>query len=668
VCGPDLGAYQDYRVLQVKIKNLIGFLSPWAADYPVLSRQLELRAGETFSMSKLSQDNVLINRTFAASTSVQKLKVVVTTPQLLDCDPDARTLRVVYRVFTNLLATSIAPTIEQETNESERPATTGAVRASPPGYFVRPIAGYNQTLGTFGGLDFFATSGKFRLRSESQFSGNSKAGHVEVAGSNGSSLRYAGTFEYLDTPAGAARAQEAKLTARFSGLTKELSGQHVLLRYGGALEGGHQQANAVVSTVSISPNSSYGALKLYAGVTGRPGNSAFTASYGFQLGSDLTNGVPTFKKHLVDVGYNARLFAAPIGDGTGQFAGPLSTAVHRSLDLETRFTAGVIQSAAGAPLAERFLGGNQVRPFVSDESWIIQSDAFIRSVPDNQLGNGSRFYCANATLAWTVWGRPMLPKELATDTDFLKYLNGGFATAVGTLADTYKAKSPEYAKKSAAVPARGADVRDALNRLGTQLKEIPPAVAVLPAVAQQLKEIQNGLRTTSSTLRVLVDRKSSAVGPTLLSFNLPSLETQTGVLIKSLQGVSQGALASQMQSSLNDVEKAAAEIKDILAQLASPVYETQAKATLAPAHRIIDIFLHDLNIYSIAPVAIFDAARVWGASTALDSGAQYGVGGGVRFSLVNVNLTAVYAYDPNWVKPRKPGAVVFKFDVTNLFH
>jgi len=195
------------------------------------------------------------------------------------------------------------------------------------------------------------------------------------------------------------------------------------------------------------PNSGYGSLKLYVGVTGRPGNNAFTASYGLQLGSTFTDAAPVFKKHLLDLGYNVNVpvpFRKPLGDAE-DFKGPLSTTVHRSLSLETRFTAGLIQDASGAPLAERFLGGNAMRPFVQDSSWLILSNAFIRSIPENQLGaesstelGGSRFYSANATVSFTLWGKPMLPKELATaDPRFPGILNAPFHTAAFSLANTY---------------------------------------------------------------------------------------------------------------------------------------------------------------------------------------------------------------------------------------
>ena len=114
---------------------------------------------------------------------------------------------------------------------------------------------------------------------------------------------------------------------------------------------------------------------MYIGATGRPGNSAFTASYGLQLGNTFTKSLPVFTKHIVDLGYTGIIPIPAFNSNKDphKFTGPLSTGAHRFLGLETRLTGGLIQSAAGAPLSERFLGGNEVRPFVQDPSWIIQS-------------------------------------------------------------------------------------------------------------------------------------------------------------------------------------------------------------------------------------------------------------------------------------------------------
>ena len=105
------------------------------------------------------------------------------------------------------------------------------------------------------------------------------------------------------------------------------------------------------------------------------------------------------------------------------------------------------------------------------------------------------------------------------------------------------------------------------------------------------------------------------------------------------------------------------QIKQVLAAIPSDVYVTRARKDLAPAHSVLDVFLYELNLYSISPVAMFDVARVWPSTT----GVRYGVGGGLRFSLVNVNLTMGYSANLHRLDTEKAGAFVFKLDVTNVF-
>src|SRR5262249_43213814 len=150
-------------------------------------------------------------------------------------------------------------------------------------------------------------------------------------------------------------------------------------------------------------------------------------------------------------------------------------------NLETRFTAGLIQNVGATPTPERFFGGNQVHPFVADSSWIIQSDAYIRSLRENQLGaslpaaglGGSRFYSANSTLAWTLWGRPIFPKELAEppakgDIGILNALNGAYSTVFENLSTTYQAADPKI--KDLGPPAK--KIGEAFASLAGQVRAI----------------------------------------------------------------------------------------------------------------------------------------------------------------------------------------------------
>jgi hypothetical protein len=143
---------------------------------------------------------------------------------------------------------------------------------------------------------------------------------------------------------------------------------------------------------------------------------------------------------------------------------------------------------------------------------------------------------------------------------------------------------------------------------------------------------------------------------------LPTLSDLLKDLTGKLRDAAQTNLANQIQLSMNEINTLGNNLRDA-DNLPSKKYEDQAWQTLAPGHRALDVFLHELNIYSVAPVAIFDVARVW----PVNEGVHYGVGPGLRLSLVNVNFTISYGFNLQRASRESIGAIFFKLDVTSLF-
>jgi hypothetical protein len=630
----------------------------------------------------LNHDTQFIKTELERRNAIAKvpLKLIVVTPKLSECDDSARSVRVRYPVFTSNLQASFVPTIEDRQNESERPAVAAASRAEAPRLSITPVAGYNRTRQTYGGVDIARLSGAIRFAEKTAISSRSKNGYFDLNGSIGrnrfwNTARIAGTYEYRDTPAGSATLQEGKVTARFSASYKPEPTQSHVIRYGAALEGGHQQAGQPTPETQLPPNSRYGSIKLYGGVTGRAGNNSFAASYGLQLGSTLTKGSPGFKKHVVDLGFSTRLPLLPAEDGGAPFIGPLSTKVHRFLDVDARITAGLIQNFSTTPPAERFFGGNRILPFVSDDSWMIQGNAFIRSLPENRLGTdpnslefgGSRFYSVNTTVAWKLWGEPLLPADLATppsnssDISFLDALNGQFLSAKTSLANTYRKTDPKLKLTLPEV----ANLAAALTALQATIDKVPgDVVAGNQNLSDSIDAAGGSIITTSTTIDLITAAPDPQTIEALVNVQLTSLNTSVTELIQNLRDSSQNEAAAKAQTSLDKIVQSGKVIKGILDSVPMSRYVKQAEDTLAPAHRFINVFLHELNIYSIAPVALVDVARVWPGAT----GTRYGLGGGLRFSLVTANFTVAYAMNANRSDSENAGALFFNLDVTNLFH
>ena len=432
-------------------------------------------------------------------------------------------------------------------------------------------------------------------------------------------------------------------------------------------------------------------------MTGRERRGAFNASYGFQLGDTFRAGVPLFEKHLVDLGYNYRIpvpFRKVLED-SDNFTGPLSVSVHKTLGLETRFTAGLIENGQAAPLAERFLGGNQIRPFIQDDSWVFPGDAFIRSIPENRLGalqsavsGGTRFYSANVTLSFTGWGRPMIPKDLAasdvasgpscntTDTGAVKnpdhqptfpcIVNGAFQNSVTAISSYLRAHDPAFVSLTAKVPALATDLEAKASDFLIHLGAIPPATANLGAVAQPLSAVNSEAAQVDADFTLL----ESGADPSAvmqLAADIQGLKSDNATLTNSLRAVSQQALAGQFDQVVSALAQGAVDIQtdvnQVAAQFPQAKYDALAWKKLAPGHRAIDVILNELNIYSFSPVVMFDVARVW----PVGQGVRYGIGPGLRLTLVSVNLTFGYAYNPQRLPGEKSGAILFNLDVSQLF-
>ena len=98
-----------------------------------------------------------------------------------------------------------------------------------------------------------------------------------------------------------------------------------------------------------------------------------------------------------------------------------------------------------------------------------------------------------------------------------------------------------------------------------------------------------------------------------------------------------------------------------------PQAEARANQTVSYAGRVLDVFFHEINLVSVSPVLMFDAARLGPGTTPGQARFRYGIGSGVRFSLVVLDLTAGYSLNPNRRFGEERGAFVFSLDIANLF-
>lgn len=135
---------------------------------------------------------------------------------------------------------------------------------------------------------------------------------------------------------------------------------------------------------------------------------------------------------------------------------------------------------------------------MQDSSWIILGNPFIRSIPENRLGtfsgttlDGNRFYSGNITVSYTIWGKPMLPTDLATaDSQFPGVLNPPFHLATDSLANNYQMQDPEFIRLTGTIKTKAGELKSKLSAFSSELKQVPEVTAASVPIASQLKAIK----------------------------------------------------------------------------------------------------------------------------------------------------------------------------------
>jgi len=464
---------------------------------------------------------------------------------------------------------------------------------------IEPLAGYDRTRGVYGGLRVHADS----IRLDSAASNDNVTGTLSLV-----SGPWRLTAAYRDVLTSGEKLVQSTLSAGYFGSTKNF-------RYGASVEGGNDGIDA----------------KFVAGWS----SGTWTASYGLEIGD-------AFAKQVADLGYKVTLSPRP--RQAADRANYIGIA-HRPLTVEARLGAGVILPFGAVPFSERFFGGNQKFAFLAGSPWDVRGQPFLRSVTDNRLGGsgGTRFYAWNLTVAKAVYGRPLVPRELGT-AEFVENLDFAIKTAEGELSDAYLAKDPQVTSPAAALD----QIAGALDALKTAADPLPAALA---------SDLGRAARTVASM------RQGAVLGSVLATSILPKVEADLTQLESTLGADAAGRVATlrlQLESGRQVIARGQSDPAYAAARKRA---DAAAARDFQPVEKILDTILYDLDIYSIAPVAIFDVARVWPSGAP----AQAAVGGGLRLSVVNLDFTLGYALNPKPAPGLGRGAFFIQLDGADLF-
>jgi hypothetical protein len=673
---PSFYEANNYTVGKIAFYSPFSFFVLVRQRYYLLKASLPIAEGDKFSKEAYDQSFKEVDKA-AKEDSVfgenSPFKIVVTTGGLENCheqDDAAKTIDVAYRIFSTDPLPAIRATPETRQGAIEKAATTVAEQNTIPGFKIQPLLGYDHTNRGVGGGDLelripgkivnnFQLSGagsSTTLRLDAELNG-SRTPHLLAL----DTLDYHVGYHYIESPAPDLRLAEGSAHARFTGSSKplETASARTLVRYGASVEQGLQQSNSPTINVPADTiaNSLYGAVRLYCGVTNTKRYSETAVSYGLEVGGSGLSSL-SFTKQIGDVTYSLRL---PGG-------------THLPWDIQARFSSGGI-TGSSILLNERFFGGNAVSTFIPGDSWRIPNGPLVRSIAANLLVadgvGGTAFYSTNLTVGKILKSSPMIPTSIETAAGFASGVDAAEDTAQGFFADGYKSAAPEYqALFAESMEKLKADI-DNLQNVFTQIRS---AGNVDQELEKTLKEAERQAHLAGNFIRdASVKDKDGLFKDVnkLQTVYIPG-SSRFMQLIKTIPTLAllvSASVRSELENEQTTLDK---DIKDIKAAIdtinSGPVgknAEMRAAKDMVRPREIVDSLRHEANRFAYGVFGIFDTGRVWPDPY----GTHYGIGGGVRFSLVNINLNLGYAVNPHphEVVGQGRGALMVTLTYTNLF-
>ena len=126
-------------------------------------------------------------------------------------------------------------------------------------------------------------------------------------------------------------------------------------------------------------------------------------------------------------------------------------------------------------------------------------------------------------------------------------------------------------------------------------------------------------------------------------------------------------LPTQLRTDLAEAKQIQRTAQNAFAKLKVPKAEATANQTVSYVGRILGVFFRETNIVAISPVVMFDAARLRIDNLPDTNRFRYGIGSGLRFSLINVDFTAGYSFNPSRRLNEPRGAFVLRMDINDVF-
>jgi hypothetical protein len=242
----------------------------------------------------------------------------------------------------------------------------------------------------------------------------------------------------------------------------------------------------------------------------------------------------------------------------------------------------------------------------------------------------------------------LLPSEVGRNSEFRQALELSKAEARTGMIPFYRGEAPR---------------RDDEKRLLQDIRNGTPAILAGIEAAQARKP---ELRWTKC--RIISEAIGSAAEEYELEGDLTAIaEAVNGAMVACAEG------DKMTKAEIDTLFGAVKTLSDRLAASFEARPDVQAKSREAEsdfkiAERAVDVFVDQMNLFSISPLLMFDAASIGPQTNAAGGGVRYGLGGGLRFGLVShVNFDIGYVANPRRTSWEPKGALFFQMRFIELF-
>jgi len=651
----------DYTVRHITVSSPLDFL--FFVHNAVLNSVsvLPLKSGKRFTASEYSEGVDSLRTSFAFSNVSSPFKLRLVVAHLLNCDDSTKQLDVAYTIFISDPSSYFAAKSQFLQDSSANPSN--ATENVTPGWKFRPSGGlaYNATRS-------FAPMLSISLNPKGDSSANldstiveSRQFHSEIFAfkkawtrplSTVSQLDLNGGYEHYDAPANTNSIKFGRLFAEVRGTAVPHALSNLTVHFGAQIQGGNEQSNIATGIPGYVASGAVTSIKGYVGAEFDSQDTTLTGSYASELGLTGIQGPLEFVKQVLNL-----LVVDHV-----RLPSTRNALFHRSLDLRLGLSGGLLNQYSSTPIPERFFGGNEVVPFIAQDPWVVNAAPYIRSIPENKFNGavlstlafgGTSFTAMNLTVGMPVWGKSLIPQVISTDPDFRSGILAAENTAQTTLTLTNEKADPHFSNILGQLPA-----------LSDTLTAMKSALAGLPSVDATKVQVADALDKTNSTIRVLtaVQGSTPLEAPALFSGNTSKLSRLT-LSLMTLNAALTGVPKTQFEGFLSTIQADQSALAGEYQKIDTAAANKKAAADLTSVKQVLNTLMNDLNLTAISPVLILDAARLWPSSANF----RYGPGGGIKLSLVTLNVTVGYAANVKGTPLEGKGALVFSLDVSNAF-